>query len=70
MRALRSATVGGGAAMAVASACLQVVATMIQTFGGFLVSLLQQQLFEELLLMINPKSVGLVCRNLMAEAKN
>jgi hypothetical protein len=56
--------------MAAASACLQVVASMIQTFVGFLVSLVQQQLSEELLLVINPKSAGLVCRNLMAEATN
>jgi hypothetical protein len=27
---------------------------MIQTFGGFLVSLMQQQLSEELLLVFNP----------------
>jgi hypothetical protein len=32
---------------------------MIQTFGGFLVCLVQQQLSEELVLGINPKSVGL-----------
>jgi hypothetical protein len=70
MRAWRSAALGAGAAMADASACLQVVATMIQTFGGFLVSLVQQQLCGELVLVINPKSVGLVCRNLMAEATN
>jgi hypothetical protein len=28
---------------------------MIQTFGGFFVSLVQQQLSEELVLVINPK---------------
>jgi hypothetical protein len=33
---------------------------MIQTFGGFFVSLVQQQLSEELVLVINPKSVDLV----------
>jgi hypothetical protein len=70
MRAWRSATLGVGAAMAAASACLQRVATMIQMFGGFLVSLVQQQLSGELVLVINPKSVGLVCRNLTTEATN
>ncbi len=43
---------------------------MIQMFGGFLVSLVQQQLSGELVLVINLKSVDLVCRNLMAEATN
>jgi hypothetical protein len=33
---------------------------MIQTFGGFFVSPVQQQLSEELVLVINPKSVDLV----------
>jgi hypothetical protein len=57
--------------MATASACPQVVEeTIIQMFGGFLVSILQQQLSEELLLVINPKSVSLLCRNLTAEAIN
>jgi hypothetical protein len=41
---------------------------MIQMFGGFFVSLVQQQLSEELVLVINPKSVDLVSRNLMTEA--
>jgi hypothetical protein len=36
MRAYRSPTVGGGAAMAAASDCLQAVATMIQTFRKLL----------------------------------
>jgi hypothetical protein len=56
----QSATLGAGAAMAVASAWLQVVATMIQTFGGFFVSLVQQQLSKELVMVINPKSMYLV----------
>jgi hypothetical protein len=43
---------------------------MIQMFGGFFVSLVQQQLSEELVLVINPKSVDLVSRNLTAEATN
>jgi hypothetical protein len=43
---------------------------MIQKFAGFLASLLQQQLSEELLLVINPKSVGLACRNLTVEVTN
>jgi hypothetical protein len=43
---------------------------MIQTFGVFFVSLVQQQLFEELVLVINQKSVDLVCRNLTTEASN
>jgi hypothetical protein len=42
---------------------------MIQLFGGFFVSLVQQQLSGELVLVINPKSVDLVCRNLMTEAE-
>ncbi len=70
MRAWRSATVGAGAAMAAANAWLWVVVTMIQTFGGFFVSLVQQKLSEELVLVINPKSIDLVCRNSMAEATN
>ncbi len=62
---------GSGAAMAAASACLQVVATMVQMFfGGFLVSLGQQQLSGVLLLVINPKSVGLVYWNSTAEVTN
>jgi hypothetical protein len=36
---------------------------MIQTFGGFFVSLVQQQLSEELVLVINPKSVELFAGN-------
>ena len=44
--------------MATAKACPQVVETIIQMFKDFLVSLVQQQLSEELLLVINPKSVG------------
>ncbi len=32
---------------------------MIQTIGGFFVSLVQQQLSEELVLVINPKICGL-----------
>jgi hypothetical protein len=43
---------------------------MIQIFGGFFMSLVQQQLSGELILVINPKSVVLVCGNLMAEATN
>jgi hypothetical protein len=43
---------------------------MIQTFGGFFVSLVHKQLSGELVLVINPKSVDLVCRDLMAEATN
>jgi hypothetical protein len=43
---------------------------MIQTFGGFFVSLVQQQLSEELVLVINPKSVDLVCRNSMMGVTN
>jgi hypothetical protein len=34
---------------------------MIQTFEDLFVSLVQQQLSEELVLVINPKSVDLVC---------
>jgi hypothetical protein len=33
-------------------------------------SLVQQKLSGELLLVINPKSGGLVCRNFMMEATN
>jgi hypothetical protein len=43
---------------------------MIQMFGGFFLSIVQQKLSGELVLVINPKSVDLVCRNSMAEAKN
>jgi hypothetical protein len=43
---------------------------MIQMFGGFFVSLVQQKFSEELVLVINPKSVDLVCRNLMTEVTN
>jgi hypothetical protein len=43
---------------------------MIQMFGGFFVSPVQQQLSEELVFVINPKSVDLVCRNLTMEATN
>jgi hypothetical protein len=43
---------------------------MIQMFGGFFVSLVQQQLSEELVLVINPKSVDLVCRNSTTEVTN
>jgi hypothetical protein len=43
---------------------------MIQTFGGFFVSLVQQQVSGELVLVINPKSVDLVCRNSMAGVTN
>jgi hypothetical protein len=40
---------------------------MIQTFVGLFVSLVQQQLSEEQVLVNNPKSVDLVCRNLTME---
>jgi hypothetical protein len=60
--------VGAGAAIAAASALLKVVATMIQTFGGFFISLVQQQLSGELDLVINSKSVDFVCRNSTMEA--
>jgi hypothetical protein len=43
---------------------------MIQMFGGFFVSLVQQQQSEELVLVINLKSVDLVCRNLATEGTN
>jgi hypothetical protein len=62
--------VGAGSAMAAASAWLQVVVTMIQTFVGFFVSFVQQPFSEELVLVINPKSVDLVCRNLTMEVTN
>jgi hypothetical protein len=55
MRAWRSATQVAEAAMAAASACLWMVVTLCKTFGDFFVSLVQQQLSEELLLVINPK---------------
>jgi hypothetical protein len=43
---------------------------MIQMFGGFFISLEKQELSGELVLVINPKYVDLVCRNSTAEVTN
>jgi hypothetical protein len=43
---------------------------MIQTFGGFFLSLVQQQLSGEPVLAINPNSVDLVCKDLIEKVLN